>query len=109
MRMMPEIGPRTAERDKKQRNSLNMGGSRTWYPHFRMVSWYPGKGEKGKNRQELLNQLGAWHHANNSTRGLTPGYLDETLGETEGNRVRVPDPSVRSGVRLQGGKNGDGS
>ena len=104
MRMAPEVGNRTVESDKKKRNSLNMAGSRTFYAHYRMISWHPTNDAKGSCRQELLGQLGDWHKANNSTRGLTPGWVDETLGEVQGNRVVVPTASERCGQRLQGGR-----
>lgn len=75
--------------EAKFRNDINMRmsrGRRKWS----MACWRdPRNGATGP-RDKLLKTLSAHQIRNNTTRGSTPGLIDPSLGELDGNRIPIP-------------------
>ena len=75
--------------EAKFRNDINMRmsrGRRKWS----MACWRdPRNGATGP-RDKLLKKLSAHQIRNNTTRGSTPGLIDPSLGEVDGNRIPIP-------------------
>ena len=99
MRMQPEGGHRTADSERKTRNSLNMQGSRTHYGPYKLVSWFPRRTMNGQARLNVLSSLSPAQIARGTTRGSTPGLINPALGDVAGNRIGLPDLGNRIGRR----------
>ncbi|KAG8532236.1 uncharacterized protein KY384_003877 [Bacidia gigantensis] len=104
MRMEPETIDHTMADEDRKRNCLNMLGSRTYYPHYKLTSWFIHDHNTGANRAGIFSLLSDWHIANNTSRGISPGYINPALGEIPNNRIVVPAISERCGRRLCGGR-----
>lgn len=87
---MPMTGLRAQfATEAKFRNDINMRmtrGRKKWS----MACWRePRNGATGP-RNKLLRTLSAYQIRNNTTRGLTPGLINASLGEVQGNRIPIP-------------------
>lgn len=97
---MPMTGLRAQfATEAKFRNDINMRmtrGRRKWS----MACWRePRNGATGP-RQKLLRILSAYQIRHNTTRGSTPGLINPSLGDVEGNRVPIPaDRKPRAACR----------
>lgn len=97
---MPMTGLRARfATEAKFRNDINMRmtrGRKKWS----MACWRePRNGVTGP-RDKLLRTLSAYQLQNNTTRGSTPGLIDTSLGEVQGNRIPIPaDKKPRAAYR----------